>query len=213
MRKIIYTFVIISLFLTYSALAQSVFPGKQTLNKQEYFGLNLNSSIPERYLEDYWKEYLKSFGRVRSRRGIYTLDHANVPAIASTPVAMTSQVSTANNVSHLFLAVKVNNNYVANFTDSVYRATENFLKDFSAFAVLRDELRMAEEFYADADKNHQRLQRESDRIANEIERTQKRLEELTKEQEIAKKDLAGSVIDLQNKQKDLEVSKARIPKM
>lgn len=207
------TIPLLVLLCTCSTYAQSVFPGKQTLNKKEYFGLNLNSSIPERYLESYWEEYLKSFGKVRTRRGIYTVDRALVPAIASKPLVMTSQVSTAGNISHLFLAVKINDTYVANFTDSVYRATEQFLKDFSSFAIARDEVRMAEEYYTEADRNHQRLQRDGDRIANEIERLQKRLEELFKEQEINKKDLAGSVIDLQNKQKDLEAARARLPKM
>lgn len=213
MKKIALLFVIISTTLLSDLLAQNVFPGKQAVNKKDYFGLNLNSAIPDRYLGNYWEEYLKSFGKVHSRRGVYSVDRATIPSISNESIEMTSLVSTSRNITQLFLAVKVGNRYVANFTDSTYRATEQFLKDFSSFAVLRDEVRLAEEYYAEASKNHDRLQRDNERIIKEIERTQKRLEELGKEQEINTKDLAGSVIDLQNKQKDLEAAKAKLPKM
>jgi peptidoglycan hydrolase CwlO-like protein len=213
MKKTVYLLFLLGSLLTHSVYAQSVFPGKESLNKKDYFGLNLNSSIPERYLANYWEEYLKTFGKTHSRRGVISVDRANIPAISKEPVELLSQVSSARNIAHVFVAVKVGDRFVANFTDSTYKATEDFLKNFSSYAVVRDEVRQAEEFYADADKNHKNLERENERIVKEIERLQKRLEELGKEQEVNTKDLAGSVIDMQNKQKDLEAAKARIPKM
>ncbi len=213
MKKIIYLLFLLGSLLVHPLCAQSVFPGKETLNKKDYFGLNLNSNIPERYLANYWEEYLKSFGKTHSRRGVISVDRANVPTISNEPVEILSQVSSARNIVHVFMAVKVGNRFVANFTDSTYKATEDFLKNFSSYAVARDELRQAEEFYAAADKNHKSLERDNDRIVKETERLQKRLEELTVERETNKADLAGSVIDLQNKQKDLEAAKARVPKM
>ena len=213
MKKSIYLLFLMGSLLIQPIYAQSVFPGKESLNKRDYFGLNLNSSIPERYLSEYWEEYLKAFGKTHSRRGVVSVDRASIPAISNQPIELLSQVSAAKNMSHVFLAVKVDGRFVANFMDSTYRATEDFLKNFSAFAVANDEVRQAEEFYAEADKNHKNLERDNDRIIKDIERTQKRLEELLIEQETNKKDLAGSVIDLQNKQKDLEAAKARIPKM
>jgi hypothetical protein len=193
-------------------VAQTVFPGKQTISKKEYFGLNLNTSIPVRYLGNYWEEYLNDVGRAKSRRGVYTVEKANLPGIADRGVEMTSQISTSRNITQLFLAVNINGTFVSNFTDTTYKATEQFLKQFSTFAVARDEVRIAEEYYADAEKNHDRLQRNNERVTKEIERTQKKLEELTQEQETNKTDLAGSVIDLDNKQKALELAKSRIPK-
>ncbi|MPR36169.1 hypothetical protein [Salmonirosea aquatica] len=213
MKKTIYLLLLLSSLLTSPIFAQSVFPGKESLNGKDYFGLNLNSNIPERFLGNYWEDYLKTFGKTYSRRGVVTVDRANVPAISKEPVEMLSQVSSSKNISHVFLAVKVGDRFVANFTDSTYRATEDFLKNFSSYAVARDEVRQAEEFYAEADKNHKTLTRDNERIVKEIERLQKRLEELMVEQETNKKDLAGSVIDLQNKQKDLEAAKSRLPKM
>ena len=212
MKKLLLPLVLFALATT-SLRAQGVFPGKETLNGTDYFGLNLNSNIPSRYLEDYWEDYLKTCGKTHSRRGVVTVDRANVPAISSEPVEMLSQVSTARNISHVFLAVKVGENFVSNFTDSTYTATENFLKDFSAYAEARDEVRLAEEYYGEAEKNHKNLERDNDRIVKDIERTQQKLEELMQDQETNKKDLAGSVIDLENKQKDLEAAKARVPKM
>lgn len=213
MKTKIYLLALLGFFLSFSVNAQGVFPGKENLNGKDYFGLNLNSSIPSRYLEDYWEDYLKTYGKTHGRRGMVTVDRANVPAISSEPVEMLSQVSSAHNISHVFLAVKVGDHFVSNFTDSTYTATENFLKDFSSYAVARDEVRLAGEYYDEADKNHKSLERDNDRIAKDIERTQKKLEELMRDQETNKADLAGSVIDMANKQQDLEAAKGRIPKM
>ena len=213
MKKTIYLLGLMSCLLIHHLCAQSVFPGKESINGKDYFGLNLNSSIPDRYLSTYWGEYLKTFGKTNSRRMVISADRANIPAISSEPVEVISQVSSAKNISHVFVAVKVGDRFVSNFMDSTYKATEEFLKTFAAYATARDEVRQAEEFYAVADKNHKTLERDNDRITKDIERTQKRLEDLKKEQEVNKSDLAGSVIDLQNKQKDLEAAKARIPKI
>lgn len=212
MKKLRIVLLVLTTFLAMPLLAQTVFPGKQTISKKEYFGLNLNTSIPDRYLGTYWEEYLNEIGKAKSRRGVYTVDKANLPGIADKDIEMTSQISTSRNVTQLFLAVNINGKFVSNFTDDTYKATEQFLKDFSSYAVARDEVRIAEEYYADAEKNHDRLQRDNERIIKEIERTQKKLEELAKEQETNKTDLAGSVIDLENKQKALELAKSRIPK-
>jgi peptidoglycan hydrolase CwlO-like protein len=213
MKKNISLLFLLGSLLTHSLYAQTVFPGKESLNKKDYFGFNLNSSVPERYLATYWEEYLKNFGKTHSRRGVISVDRAAIPTIASEPVEILSQVSSSRNIVHVFMAIKVGDRFVSNFTDSTYKATEEFLKNFSSYATGRDEVRQAEEFYAAADKNHKTLERENDRIVKEIERTQKRLEELMKEQETNKADLAGSVIDLQNKQKDLEAAKTRVPKL
>lgn len=213
MKIKIYLLVLLSGLLSFSVNAQGVFPGKENLNGKDYFGLNLNSSIPSRHLEGYWEDYLKTYGKTHGRRGVVSMDRANVPTISSQPIELLSQVSSARNVSHVFLAVKVDDHFVSNFTDSTYKATENFLKDFSSYAVARDEVRLSEEYYDEADKNHKSLERDNERIVKDIERTQKKLEELMLDQETNKADLAGSVIDLANKQKDLEAAKGRIPKM
>ncbi|GHB64450.1 hypothetical protein [Persicitalea jodogahamensis] len=213
MRTKIYLLLLLGMVCTPDTNAQGVFPGKENLNGKDYFGLNLNSGIPSRYLENYWDEFLNTYGKTHSRRGVISVDRANVPSISHEPVEMLSQVSSVRNISHVFLAVKVGNHFISNFTDSTYTATENFLKEFSSYAVARDEVRMAEEYYAEADKNHKNLERDNERIVKEIERTQKKLEELLRDQETNKADLAGSIIDLENKQKDLEAAKGRIPKM
>ncbi len=212
MRKI-FTLCLLGLMLSLPLFAQNVFPGKEKINDKDYFGFNLNSNIPEKHLAGFWEDYLKTFGKTDSRRGVFTMDHADISAISSEPVEIVSQVSSARNLSHVFMAMKVGDRFVSNFTDSTYKATEAFLNDFVTYATARDEVRLAEGYYGEAEKNHKALERENEKITKEIERTQKKLSELMQDQETNKKDLAGSAIDLEAKQKDLEATKARVPKM
>lgn len=212
MRKT-FTLSLLGVMLTLPGFAQNVFPGKEKINDKDYFGLNLNSSIAEKQLEGFWEDYLKTFGKTNSRHSVYTVDRADIPTVSNEPVEIVSQVSSARNLSHVFMAMKVGDRFVSNFTDSTYKATETFLSDFSVYAVAREEVRLAEGFYGDAEKNHKSLERDNEKITKEIERTQKKLIELMQDQETNKKDLAGSVIDLESKQKDVEVAKGKVPKM
>lgn len=211
--KKIFTLSLLGAMFSLPGFAQNVFPGKEKINDKDYFGLNLNSNIAEKQLEGFWEDYLKTFGKTNSRRSVYTVDRADIPAISSEPVEIVSQVSSARNLSHVFMAMKVGDRFVSNFTDSTYKATEIFLSDFSAYAVAREEVRLAEGLYGDAEKNHKSLERDNEKITKEIERTQKKLTELMQDQETNKKDLAGSVVDLESKQKDVEVAKGKVPKM
>ena len=60
--------------ISYSLQAQTVFPGKQTIDKKEFLGLVLSSSISEKHLSDYWESYVSKFGKVKGKRGVYTIE-------------------------------------------------------------------------------------------------------------------------------------------
>src|SRR4051812_20594609 len=96
--------------------AQTVFPGKQTIEKTEYLGLILNQKIPEKFLADYWQTYLGRFGKVKSHRSVYTIGKASLPTISSGPVEVTSEVSSKKDQSQVFIALNVGGQYIANYS-------------------------------------------------------------------------------------------------
>lgn len=205
-----FLFAVILSLTAVSLRAQSVSPGKQTIDKQEYFGLNLNQNISEKYLSKYWESYLDKFGKVKSKRGVYTIEKASVPSVSSAPVQLTSQINSGKDLSQVFLALYVNGQYVTNASDDSYKSAETILKDFADYASVREEARVADEIFVSSEKSYQKQTKENDNTAKEIEKTEKKLTEMRAELERKKLEAGNSLIDLQNKQKALEAAKGRV---
>ncbi|WP_221393388.1 hypothetical protein [Dyadobacter sp. NIV53] len=203
-------FVIILNVVPCSLHAQTVFPGKQTIDKKEYLGLILSNAISEKYLSDYWESYISKFGKVKGKRGIYTIEKASIPPVSPNPIQLTSEVSSLKKQAQVFMALYVDGNYVANSSDQTYKAAESVLKDFSDYASKHEDVRVADEAFTTAEKSHQKLQSKMEDNTKEIERTEKKLNELRLEMEKGKVDSQNSILDLQNKQKALEAVKSKL---
>lgn len=198
------------LLTTISLSAQTISPGKQTIDKQEYFGLNLNQNIAEKYLSKYWESYLDRFGKVKSKRGIYSIEKASIPSISNAPVQLTSHINSGKDLSQVFLALYVNGEYVTNASDETYKNAESILKDFSDYAGVREEARVADEIFTTSEKSYQKQIKDNDNTTKEIEKTEKKLIEMRAELEKKKLEADNSLIDLQNKQKTLEAARSRV---
>jgi hypothetical protein len=199
-----------ALLFTASLKAQTVSPGKATLDKQEYLGLNLNQNISEKYLSKYWESYLEKFGKVKSKHSAYTIEKAAITSISSSPVQLTSQITSGKDLSQVFMALNVDGQYITASTDEKYKNAENILKDFAEYAAVREDARVADEVFTTSEKGYQKLQKDNDNSAKDIEKTEKKLTELKAELVKKKLEADNSLIDLQNKQKSLEIAKSKI---
>jgi hypothetical protein len=200
--------------ISFYTSAQSVFPGKETIDKKEFAGLTLSQGIPDKYLSTYWEDYLAKFGKVKGKKGLYTIEKAAVTILSPNPVQITSQVASVNKVlSKVFIALKVDGNFVTKENDQIYRTAENILKDFSEYAAMREEVRVADEAFTNTEKAYQKLQRDMEDKTKEIEKSEKKLIELRAELEKSKTDSQTSLLDLQNRQKALEAAKIKVPNL
>jgi hypothetical protein len=200
--------------ISFYTSAQSVFPGKETIDKKEFAGLTLSQGIPDKYLSTYWEDYLAKFGKVKGKKGLYTIEKAAVTILSPNPVQITSHVASVNKVlSKVFIALKVDGNFVTNENDQIYRTAENILKDFSEYAAIREEVRVADEAFTNTEKAYQKLQRDMEDKTKEIEKSEKKLIELRAELEKSKTDSQTSLLDLQNRQKALEAAKIKVPNL
>lgn len=196
--------------VTASLHAQTISPGKATIDKQEFLGLNLNQNISEKYLSKYWETYLDKFGKVKSKRSIYTIEKAAITSISTSPVLVTSQITSGKDLSQVFLALNVNGQYITASTDEGYKSAEALLKDFADYAAVREDARVADEVFTTSTKNYQKLQKDNDNSAKDIEKTEKKLTELKADLEKKKLEADNSLVDLQNKQKTLEAAKNKV---
>ncbi len=192
---------------------QTIAPGKQTIDKIEYYGYNLSSSIQEKYLNTYWKTYLGKFGKVRSKKGAYQLQRSYIPNISAGPVDLTSTIQSSKNISTLFMALNVNGAFITNNTDSNYASGEKFLREFLDYATGQEQIRVVETDFTDAEKNHKKLVKDSERITRDIERAEKELQKLKDEQVKVAAEIESANTFLQNKQKDVEATKSKVPKL
>jgi chromosome segregation ATPase len=196
-------------FVSVSLQAQSIFPGKQTIDKTEYLGLTLNQNIPDKQINNYWKSYIEKYGKVKNKKSVYTISKASIPSISNSPIDITSEVTSKKEQSQVFLALNVDGQYITNYTDQTYQKAEAILKEFSEYASKQEEVRVADESFSSSEKSYQKLQKENENLVKDIEKTEKKITELRSELEKKRAEADNALIDLQNKQKALELVKTR----
>jgi len=192
--------------------AQTVLPGKQDIDKSSFEGLYVTTKIEEKYLGQYWEAYLKQYGKVSSSRGgVYRAPSAEISSISSSPINLSSQVSSKKGLSQVFIYLDLGNgSYVTQGTKG-YAEAESFLKKFAEDAILYDDARVAEEAMKESEKVFSKLTRKGESLKKDIEKTEKELVNLKKDLEINQKDVATSQTDLESKKKVFEEAKAKIP--
>lgn len=203
------TSLVILLFISMCAQAQDVFPGKRTIDKIEYLGLTLNQNIAEKYQSKYWETYLSKFGKVKGRRAL-TIEKASIPGLSGSPAQLISEVSSQKDDSQVFMALNVGGKFISD-SDETYKSAESFLKAFSEYAAGQEELRIADEAFVKAEKGYQKLLKDNESTAKDVDKTDKKLTELRLALEKGKSNADSLLIDLQTKQKTLESLKGRIP--
>lgn len=197
-------FAVIIVFFGTASMAQTVSPARQTVDKTEMAGLNLATSIPEKYLKDYWASYLSKYGKVKSKKGVQTLEKAYIPDISKNSLNLSSTITSSRNISTIFLAVQDGATSISSASDAGYLETEQFLKQFLTYATAQEELRLVKEDFSKTQDEQKKLVKEKDRLIKDIEKTEKELQKLR--DELVKKDaeLANYNTILENKQKGVK---------
>ncbi len=214
------------LLLTTTALqAQTVYAGEQTIDKQLYKGLFLTVPLSDRQVEKEWEEYTKAFGRAVASRGTYRITTADIKPISMEPINFTSQVKGNKKSTTIFTAYDLGGgNFVTAGTGS-YEAADKLLKDFAARALFNEEVRVADDGFNEAQRNHQKLtkkgenlvrdiesnRKDKDRLLRKIDENTKELEQLQKDVESNKAEQATGLTDMDNKRKNLETVKLKKP--
>jgi hypothetical protein len=217
-------FLTISLLLaTFGAQAQTVYAGEQTIDRQVYKGLFLTIPLGDRQVEKEWENYIRSFGRVTSSRGVYRITTADIRDISSEPINFTSQIKGNKKSTTIFTAYDLGGGNYVSAGNGNYDAADKLLKEFADKTLFNDEVRVAEDSFNEAQRNHQKMVRkgetltrdiennrkEKERLLRKIEENAKELEQLQKDLETNKLDQTTAQTEMDNKRKSVETVKAK----
>ena len=218
MRTTLY-FILISclLALTTSTFAQTVYAGESTVDKAKLSGLYLTIQGDGKQIEKDWETQLQTYGRASSSRGTYRVPNASIPAISSEPINVVSTVKSSRTSATIFTAYDLGNGNFVTTGGTGYAAAEDLLKSFADKTLYGQEVRTAQGGFDEAQKNHQkmvrngeRLQRDIDQNAKEKEKLLKRIDDNAKELEQLTKDIATNKTDQETALTELESRKKNV---
>ncbi|MEZ0484161.1 hypothetical protein [Fibrella aquatica] len=209
--------------IAFNTQAQTVYAGEQTIDKQVYKGLFLTLPLSDKQVEKEWEAFIKPFGRVAASRGTYRITTADIRDISAEPVNFTSQIKGSKKATTVFAAFDQGGGNYVSAGNGNYEAADKLLKDFATTTLFNDEVRLAEEGFNEAQKNHQKMvkkgetlvrdiennKKEKEKLLRKIDENAKELEQLLKDVETNKVDQTTASTDMDNKRKNVETVKAK----
>lgn len=191
-------------------------------------GMSTLIELDNKKVEKAWEKQLKSYGKVTSSKGTYTIPVANVPGVSSQPCIVTSVVKTSGKGTLIWWSIDMGKEHVTSSgSPSAYKAAEKILNDF-ALQCYRDDvneqIEEAEKALSSAVKAQEKEVKEGEGLVRDVERNKQ--EKATLEQKLKqngedlirlqsnieqnKKDQAAAGQDVEKMKKALEVVKAKL---
>ncbi|MFD2522712.1 hypothetical protein [Emticicia soli] len=214
---------IVVVFLTNGLFAQTILSGSELFGKDRKQGFYMTLGIEKKYIEKDWPMFIGKYGSISQNREVYNIASASIPDLTSEPVnLMTKIISDKKTVTRIFASFDIGGTPVSNSSSNYYEV-EKLLKEFYAFAMQNEDVRLAERDAGESEKNLSRVEKTGKQIARNIERNKreketllrkieenkKELEQLLKDEIDNKQDLENAKIALDEKQKSLSTVKTR----
>ena len=223
MKKL--TILILSLLFTQALFAQTILSGSELFGKDRKDGFYMTLSVEKKFIEKDWPLFLAKYGSISQNREVYNIASASIPDLTSEPVnLMTKIISDQKTKTKVFASFDIGGKPVSNSSGSYYEV-EKFMKEFYAYAMQNEDVRLAERDADESQKNLDRVEKTGKRIVRDIERNKREketllrkieenrldLEKLLQEEVANKQDLENAKIALEEKQKSLSTVKTRKP--
>ncbi|CAH0995535.1 hypothetical protein EMA8858_01658 [Emticicia aquatica] len=218
---------IISFLLTVHLVSfcQTILSGSEVFGKERKEGFYMTLNIDKKYIEKDWSLYISKFGGVSQNKEIFNISMANLPDISPDPINLMSKVISEQKVkTKVFASFDLGGGNVVAENNRRYYAVEQLFKDFYAFAMQNEDVRLADRDADESQKNLERVNKTGNKIAKEIEKNKREKEKLLKEIEenrlelekllqdqiSNKQDQENARIALEEKQKAASIVKTRI---
>jgi hypothetical protein len=223
MRKVLLTGIL--LVASLAGFAQTILSGSEVFGKDRKEGFYMTINIEKKFIEKDWSLFISKFGGVAQSRDVFNIASANMPEISADPINFMTKVTSEQKLkTRIFASFDVGGGNMVSQNNKSFNGVETLLKDFYAFAMQNEDVRLAERDADESQKNLDRVSKTGDRIAKEIEKNKREkenllkkieenkveLEKLLKDQITNKQDQENAKIALEEKQKAASVVKTRI---
>ena len=217
--------ILVLLFFSLSSFAQTILSGSEIFGKDRKEGFYMTLSIDKKFIEKDWSLFISKYGGVAQNREVYNIASANLPEISSDPINLMTKVTSEQKLkTKIFASFDTGGGNMVSQNNKGFEGVENLLKDFYAFAMQNEDVRLADRDADESQKNLDRVNKTGDRIVKEIEKNKREkdnllkkieenrieLEKLLKDQITNKQDQENAKIALEEKTKAASVVKTRI---
>ncbi|SNC75070.1 hypothetical protein SAMN06265337_2689 [Hymenobacter gelipurpurascens] len=147
-------------------------------------GQRVSVQLDSKRVEDSWKKKLDAeFGsKVKSDKGIYTMDGVVIEAIAKTPVRVISKVDAVPTGTTIWWSIDLGNAYLSKDATPVqWKSAEGYLKDFARMLYREDlaiQVSEAEKGLMSSQNNHNAVIAKGDAIKKDIEKNKAKKAEI-----------------------------------
>jgi len=218
-------FTLIFLASAVAALAQGVVqPAFLDIDRQKRQGYAASTDLDRRVVEKAWKDQLEQYGRVDSKRDVYTVNFAKLPFLDQ-QARIISQLNTIKGRTQIFLSVDQNNGEFVAAGHGQGPEVEKLLLDFMRQMDYEAQLRVAQKAYEEAESTSKDATRKGERLLRDLESNKKEAERLVKRLEENKteflklqgdtaqnrKDRAAAAQVFEKQRQNLEAVKSRKP--
>lgn len=194
------------LLLALGAFAQAIVqPAFLDIDKQKRQGYAASTDLDRRVVEKAWKDKLEQYGRVDSKRDVYTVNFAKLPFLDQ-QARVISQLNTTKGRTQIFLSVDQNNGEAIAAGHGQGRDVENLLLDFMKQMDYEAQFRVAEKAFTDAESASKDVTRRGERLLRELESNKKENERLLKRLEENKAEFLKLQGDTAQNRKDREAA-------
>ena len=207
------------------SFAQTILSGSEVFGKDRKEGFYMTLNIDKKYIEKDWSLFISKYGGVAQNREVFNIAAANLPEISSDPINLMTKVTSDQKLkTKIFASFDIGGGNMVSQNSRNFDGVENILKDFYAFAMQNEDVRLAERDADESHKNLDRVNKTGDRIVKEIEKNKREkenllkkieenkveLEKLLQNQITNKQDIENAKIALDEKLKAASVVKTRI---
>ncbi|WP_395617101.1 hypothetical protein [Aquirufa sp.] len=210
--------IVLLLFLSVSALSASaqVFSGMSEIDKSKKEGVYTFVNTQEKYARASWKAYLSKFGKViEGKNGTYSSPDLKVSGISDSPMILISKVSEENKKVKLFISITIGPDEYIQTGHAKLTETSNWIEDFIKIVDLEEGVRIEENKLAELNSAQSKNTKQAERLIRELDSNSRQisnLEERLKEAKIEKEKILTNQVQnkLDQKTKEEEIAAQKL---
>lgn len=208
MKKALLTGIL--LIANFVGFTQTILSGSEVFGKERNEGFYMTINIEKKIIEKDWLLFISKYGGVAQSREVFNITAANIPDIMSEPINLRTKVTSHQKFkTKIFASFDVDGGNTVSEKSNSFRGVEKLLKDFYAFAMQNEDIRLAERDSEESQKNLDWVNKTGDKLARDIEKNKREKEKLLKEIEenrIELEKLLKDQIDNKQDQKNARIS-------